>query len=176
MYPTRFRTAAGAAAAPVSNYANDRAEIENLQARYLFALDFNDGEAYADVFAPDGRLDWAGGVILGRDQILKETQEMRDRFGTGTHKEKPVLRHFITNNVIEVRGDIAYGRAYWFEFYNDVPEGQPPIAQAYGSSEDEYRKIDGKWYFTMRKIKNEMMSDRLAGDVNPIRDLDRLAQ
>jgi hypothetical protein len=35
-----------AQARPVSSYAEDRAAIEDLQARYLFALDFHDPDLY----------------------------------------------------------------------------------------------------------------------------------
>jgi len=150
-----------------NNYANDRAEIENLQARYLFALDFNDGQSYGSVFAPDGELDWANGVIKGRENIVKETQVMKDKFAKGKNINNPSLRHLITSNVIEVRGDRASGRAYWFELFNDVPAGADPVVRAYGHSEDEYKKIDGHWFWARRKIFNEMMASRLAPAVNP---------
>jgi hypothetical protein len=40
------------------NYASDRAQIEDLQARYLFAMNWGDFETYASTFAEDGVLDW----------------------------------------------------------------------------------------------------------------------
>ena len=46
-----------AQARPVSNYGEDRAEIEDLQARYLFALDFHDPDLYVSTFTEDGVLD-----------------------------------------------------------------------------------------------------------------------
>ena len=39
------------------SYADDRAEIEDLQARYLFALDFRDPDLYVSTFTEDGILD-----------------------------------------------------------------------------------------------------------------------
>ena len=39
-----------AQARPVSSYAEDRAAIEDLQARYLFALDFHDPDLYVSTF------------------------------------------------------------------------------------------------------------------------------
>ncbi|MEP7315031.1 MAG: nuclear transport factor 2 family protein, partial [Pseudomonadota bacterium] len=42
------------------NYAQDRSEIEDLQSRYLFALDWQKPELYASTFTPDGVLIWAG--------------------------------------------------------------------------------------------------------------------
>ena len=44
------------------SYAEDRAEIEDLMARYLFAMDYHDAYAYAECFTEDGELDWAMGV------------------------------------------------------------------------------------------------------------------
>ncbi len=35
---------------PTSSYAEDRAAIEDLQARYLFALDFHDPDLYVSTF------------------------------------------------------------------------------------------------------------------------------
>ena len=37
------------------SYAEDRAEIEDLMARYLFAIDYNDWDAYVGTFAEDGK-------------------------------------------------------------------------------------------------------------------------
>jgi len=46
-----------AQARAVSSYAEDRAAIEDLQARYLFALDFHDPDLYVSTFTEDGVLD-----------------------------------------------------------------------------------------------------------------------
>jgi hypothetical protein len=40
-----------------AGYGDERALIEDLQVRYLFAFDFGDAEGYAGTFAPDGVLD-----------------------------------------------------------------------------------------------------------------------
>jgi hypothetical protein len=45
----------------VSSYAEDRAAIEDLQARYLFALDFHDPDLYVSTFTEDGVLDYGSG-------------------------------------------------------------------------------------------------------------------
>jgi hypothetical protein len=39
--------------AAASGYADDRAAIENLQARYLFAMDFHDPDLYVTMFTED---------------------------------------------------------------------------------------------------------------------------
>ena len=55
-----------AQARPVSSYAEDRAAIEDLQARYLFALDFHDPDLYVSTFTQDGVLDYGSGDVKGR--------------------------------------------------------------------------------------------------------------
>ena len=155
-----------------SRYAQDRAEIEDLQARYLFALDWQDAEAYAATFTADGVLDWAGGVVHGHDAIVKEVQGMRTNFArkeAGDAPRRPArLRHFITNVVIKVDGDKATGVAYWFEMNNDNRD-RWPMASGYGHYEDELRRVNGHWLFSRRKIFNEIMDSRAAGAVNPAR-------
>src|SRR5712691_1627318 len=58
-------------AAAGASYGEDRAQIEDLQARYLFALDFHDPQLYASTFTPDGVLDYGEGDVRGRDAIVK---------------------------------------------------------------------------------------------------------
>ncbi len=53
------------------NYGQDRAEIDDLFSRYLFALDWQEPEQYGEVFAPDGVLVWAGGTVNGRAAIVR---------------------------------------------------------------------------------------------------------
>ena len=59
------------------NYGEDRALIEDLQARYLFALDFRDPEAYAGTFTEDGILDYGMGQIRGRKAIAEMVSNLR---------------------------------------------------------------------------------------------------
>ncbi|HXZ68036.1 MAG TPA: nuclear transport factor 2 family protein, partial [Alphaproteobacteria bacterium] len=63
------------------SYAEDRAQIENLQARYMFAIDWLDAERYAETFTEDGELDWARGVLKGRATILAQFGTLRAMFG-----------------------------------------------------------------------------------------------
>ena len=44
-------------------YARDRAEIEDLMARYLFALDYNDLDSFIAMFTDDAVFDFARGRI-----------------------------------------------------------------------------------------------------------------
>lgn len=155
-----------------SAYARARAEIEDLQARYMFALDWYDADAYAATFTEDGVLDWAGGVVHGREAIREEVHGMRAHFAGREAADAPKrparLRHFISNIVIEIDGDRATGRAYWFEFNNDTP-GRWPYVGGYGHYEDEMRRVDGRWLFSRRRINNEVLEDRAASNENPVK-------
>jgi uncharacterized protein (TIGR02246 family) len=158
------------AAADRSSYADERAAIEDLQARYLFALDWQDPEAYSATFTDDGVLDWAGGITRGRDAIRADVRGMRDHFAKHEAADAPLrparLRHFITNVVVRIDGDRATSRAYWFEL-NDDGRDRRPYLGAYGHYEDELRKVSGQWLFSKRKIYNEQMESRAASAANP---------
>lgn len=156
----------------MASYAEDRAAIEQLEAEYLFAMDWGDAESYANVFAPDGVLEWARGRAVGPAEIFEEVGRFKaliaQVYGTDS-KGRPVkLRHFITNQVLNIHGDTAKGRAYWFELCNNGP-GDAPVVGSYGHYEDDIRRVDGKWKFMRRRIFNEQLEDRRSGDENPVR-------
>jgi hypothetical protein len=102
-------------AAATTSYGEDRAQIEDLQARYLFALDFHDPQLYASTFTADGILDYGEGDVKGREAIIKVIAGMPDNrpspptFST-PDDGKPALRpgrHQITNIVLKITGNRA---------------------------------------------------------------------
>jgi ketosteroid isomerase-like protein len=138
-----------------ANYAEDRARIEDLQARYLFAMDFHDADAYAATFAEDGVLDFGAGQLKGRDAIRDMVARTRERAATQEPGEGPPKgRHNITSMVITVDGDRAKSVAYWFLMRNDNPERTAQL-DSFGHYEDELVKVNGQWLFSLRKIYNE---------------------
>jgi hypothetical protein len=62
-----------------ATYAQDRAQIEDLMARYLFAIDYDDWDSYVGTFAEDGVLEFASGSSKGRPAI----REMITKFAAG---------------------------------------------------------------------------------------------
>ena len=70
----------------VSSYAEDRAQIEDLQARYLFALDFFDMDTYVSTFTEDGILDIIAYQAKGRAEIRKKLEEARPVFNPSSEK------------------------------------------------------------------------------------------
>lgn len=152
------------------DYALDRAQIEDLQARYLFAMNWGDFETYASTFTEDGVLDWARGTAVGRGAIRQEAEVLWQLFSGleagETATSAPQRRHFIGNSVLDIDEDTAIGRSYWYEFDIEASSRQP-IVLAYGHYEDEMRKVDGKWLFSRRKIYNVILEGREGPAENP---------
>ncbi|MCG6925021.1 MAG: nuclear transport factor 2 family protein [Acidobacteria bacterium] len=162
---------AGSVALAQDGYAEDRAKIEDLQARYMFALDFGDAETYAATFAEDGVLDFGMGETLGRQAIrdliasMPRTDEVTEA-PDGSKLRPAAGRHNITNIVLRIEGNRAVGRAYWFHMGNDNAE-RSAVLDSFGHYEDELVKVNGEWLFSRRKIYNEQMPNWAAKGGNP---------
>jgi uncharacterized protein (TIGR02246 family) len=139
-----------------TSYADDRAAIEDLQARYLFALDFHDADLYVTTFTEDGVLDVGSGEIRGRKAIRDVIAKMPSPRSEGPYPA--VGRHNISNIVIKVTGNRAVGRSYWFHYSNDNPQRRG-VFDGFGHYEDELVKVNGQWLFTKRRIYNEQRAE-----------------
>ena len=159
------------------SYGTDRAEIEDLMARYLFAIDYSDWDAYVETFAPDGELEFASGTFHGRDEIRAGVIKFAAGIGRFYHTAdgKPAkLRHIVLQSVIRVEGDHAWARTQWLEMANHG-EGDTPKIGTYGIYEDALVKLDGKWLFQKRNVLNEFIPKRNSGPENPVRAMDAAA-
>jgi hypothetical protein len=158
-------------AAGTCSYAEDRALIEDLQSRYIFALDFGDLDSYVATFTGDGILDIGEGEWRGRDSIRHILASMPRREDPPAAPGTPELhhstgRHAIANIVLKIEGDTAYGRAYWFHMSNDNPQRSANL-DSYGHYEDVMVKVNGRWLFNRRKIFNEQVAKWAAAAENP---------
>ena len=158
-------------------YAEDRAQIVDLQARYVMAMDYFDADGYAAVFAPDGVLDWARGIVRGRDAIREFMASGTYDLTRGAAEAKTpdgrdwpsTVRHLITNQVIEVDGDKARALTYWIQFNNNADRTKVEW-MLFGSWYDEFVKIDGEWFFSLHRIHNEGNPRTFtAGQENPVK-------
>ena len=139
-------TAAGRA--PASLTAMDRIEIQQLVARYGYALDSgaDNGYAYADLFAPDG-------VFIGMNQGEKgRSYTGRDTLAAlarGGKRGPNFVSHFITNTIVEPAPGGARGRQY--AVIIDIGEGRDPSTISHGGHyEDVYVKTAAGWRFKSR--------------------------
>jgi hypothetical protein len=174
-----FIASCAPSASTVDDYTADRAAIIDLQHRYVLAMDYFDADGYAEVFAEDGVLDWAGGVVEGREAI-------REFMSTGTYdlrkmdfqpattpdgREWPsTVRHLISNQVVVVEGNTAKAVTYWMNYANNADRRQIQWL-SFGAWEDKYVKIDGQWLFSLHRISNEGNARTFtAGQGNPLLD------
>ena len=104
-----------------ASYAEDRAAIEDLQARYLFAMDFGDPDLYVTMFTEDGILDVGSGEIRGRKPIRDVIAKMPNSRTSENGLRPASGRRNIWNIVLKVNGNKAVGRAYWFHYSNNDP-------------------------------------------------------
>ncbi len=159
-------------------YGQDRAEIEDLMARYLFAIDYNDWDSYVETFAPDGVLEFASGTSKGRDAIRAMVTKFAEGIVRFYHTEdgKPAkLRHVVLQSMIRVEGNRAWGRTLWLEMANHGPQDTMKMG-TYGIYEDEFKKVDGQWFIAKRNVLNEFIKARTSGPNNPVRDADAAAE
>ena len=107
-------------------YAQDRAEIEDLMSRYLFAMDYGDFDAYVETFTEDGVLEFSRSTSKGRAEIKKAVAAFKESIGK-LYKDKEgnpaTLRHVLLQAVIRVEADRAWTRSLWVEMANDGPNG-----------------------------------------------------
>lgn len=161
-----------------ATYAQDRAQIEDLMARYLFAIDYNDWDSYVETFAPDGVLEFASGTSKGRQQIRDTVTKFAEGIVRFYHTEdgKPAkLRHVVLQSMIRVEGNRAWGRTLWLEMANHGPMDTMKMG-TYGIYEDEFRKEGGQWLIAKRVVLNEFIKNRTSGPNNPVRDADAAAE
>ena len=162
-----------------AQYARDRAEIEDLLSRYLFAMDYNDFDTYAETFTEDATLEFAPGSVTGRDNIRAAAKGFKERVA-GIYVDvdgKPaVLRHVLCHSTIRVEGDKAWHTGFWFECANDGPRNAhgrlTPTLGTFGIYEDELQRVDGRWLFSFRRILNEFLPGRESGKDNPVLRMD----
>ncbi|MGA2305094.1 MAG: nuclear transport factor 2 family protein [Acidimicrobiales bacterium] len=119
----------------------DQLAIQGLTARYNFAIDTGDGEAFAAAFVENGVLDAAGQVTEGRAALADYARAF-----AGSVRAP---RHVITNLVIDGDGTFATLKAY---LQLSIMSGEPPQSTvlAIGGYDDTLSKEDGTWRFVRR--------------------------
>ena len=116
--------------------ASDRTELLELKYRYCYATDNADVEALLDVFTENGYFDIG---IYGTGSGHDDLREYMEWFA----ENKPGIRaHNVVNPIIDIDGDRATGKWYYFVLY-ETPDGQ--LEMGHGYYDDEYRRVDGTW-------------------------------
>ncbi len=142
-----------AADAPSTASVQDRAAIQNLIAKYAFALDTLNADMYASVFAPDAEFTFGGNTYKGRDKIRGVIASVKERRAAQPVSDKPAPKsyHAITNTLIEFTNDThAHHRSYWQTLSG--PSSGPFTVGGMGVYEDTIVKMNGEWLIQKRDI------------------------
>lgn len=142
---------AQAAPAQGSNTA-DLLAIQDMMARYEWALDSADAKGYAALFAEDGRMVFGGtNERVGRAAIQAEIETLSRTFARAfPGGVTPKIQHILSNLVIVQHGDTAEAKSFWTEIWN--PTGKSMGVRAAGHYEDRLVKRNGQWLFLRREI------------------------
>jgi hypothetical protein len=114
----------------------DKYEITELVARYNYALDTGDGDAWAATFTEDGVF----GTLTGTESLAEFA---RDR-------DNARQRHWTNNLVIDGEGREATLSCY----LHVTLVGAPGIEiVTTGLYTDQLRRVDGEWKFARRELE-----------------------
>jgi 3-phenylpropionate/cinnamic acid dioxygenase small subunit len=126
----------------------DTLDIQQLAVRYAMAVDERDIDAWLELFPPDVRV---GRDITGREALRDFIVPQVQLFYRSVHQ-------IVGHRIELLSADRATGAVYC-RAEHEVGDRWIVIAIRY---DDEYQKIDGKWYFARRKDKHWYEADLVA--------------
>jgi hypothetical protein len=119
-------------------------QIQDLYARYAWALDDRRDEEWLECFTDKGSVESSlFGRYEGREDLRRFLAKYQSAFNTMQ------LRHLNSNLVIDISGDRAEGRCYLVLYSSR--RGRADI-NAIGIYRDQLRQIDGRWLFASRQV------------------------
>lgn len=131
----------------MDNNIEARVMIHDRYAKYCFALDSSNADAFTECFTVDGMFNVVGRAEFAGHEamrgLISKTSEGRPR------------HHFLNFHVKEVNDDTAQSTAYFLLL--DPSNGE---TNAYGHYEDTLvREDDGQWRFSDRQVHFQWTSD-----------------
>ena len=131
----------------------DRIAVEDVMARYVWAVDSLDADGYVAVFTPDAVIDSNGSISKGHDEIRRIVTGLIQRHDANKAKGVPAgnLYHVVSNvRITFPKPGEALHQSYWQTVRRDQ-DGRMTAA-AMGRSEDHLVKRNGKWLIQFRKL------------------------
>jgi len=131
----------------------DKVAIQELYARYSWALDTGDTEGYLALFTPDAEATEEtreGGIEVrkGREEIRKLVLKFHERADFPGHQHQ--MAQFVFEPDPEGRKDHWVVRSYAWATINRPPE--PPHLHWCGHVRDVVAKVDGEWLIASKEI------------------------
>jgi uncharacterized protein (TIGR02246 family) len=131
----------------------DRIAVEDVMARYVWAVDSLDADGYVAVFTEDAIIDSNGSISKGHDEIRQIVKSLIQRRDENKTKGVPTsnLYHVVSNvRITFPKPGEALHQSYWQTVRRDK-DGRM-IAAAMGRSEDRLVMRSGKWLIQSRKL------------------------
>jgi uncharacterized protein (TIGR02246 family) len=131
----------------------DRIAVEDVMARYVWAVDSLDQDGYVAVFTEDAVIDSNGSISRGHDEIRKVVTNLIKRRDDNKAKGLATsnLYHVISNvRITFPKAGEAVHQSYWQTVRRD--KDNKMTAAAMGRSEDRLVKRNGKWLIQSRKL------------------------
>jgi hypothetical protein len=125
----------------MSQLLEDKQEISELAARYIYAMDHYKPQDWADTFTEDGELRVNGKTVC-------KGSKARLEFATMAAKTGLKYRRWMSNWQIDVDGDTARLRLYVLAFA--INDGITPTVM--GEYDDSLVRVGGKWRFQTRHV------------------------
>jgi uncharacterized protein (TIGR02246 family) len=131
----------------------DRIAVEDVMARYVWAVDSLDPDGYVAVFTTDAVIDSNGSISKGHEEIRKIVTSLVQRREDNKARGLPTanLYHVISSvRITFPKPGEAVHQSYWQTVRRDT-DGKM-IAAAMGRSEDRLVKRNGQWLIQWRKL------------------------
>ena len=132
---------------------DDRIAVEDVMARYVWAVDSLDAEGYVAVFTEDAVIDSNGSISKGHAEIRKIVTGLMQRRDENKAKGLPTsnLYHVVSNvRIAFPRPGEAVHQSYW-QTVRREKDGKMTAA-AMGRSEDRLVKRNGRWLIQRRTL------------------------
>ena len=139
----------------------DKDEIRDVILRYARAVDRHDPELLATVYHEDALEHRGDTPMLGRDYVAFV-------FGPKMSGQYRLMRHHLTNILIEVDGDVARAETYFALMHRYEKDGREVELTQYGRFLDLFERRNGAWKIAKRwRVRDFARQDPVVEDPQP---------
>jgi hypothetical protein len=141
-----------AQARDIQRELQDRVDIQDVMAKYIWTVDSLDADGYVSVFTDDAVIDSNGTLIKGHEEIRKVVTGQIEKNADNKAKGLPPVRmyHIVCNTRVSFTGkDEAVFQSYWQTVRR---KDNLMVAGGMGRSEDHLVRSHGQWLIKFRKL------------------------
>lgn len=141
------------AAGPTAQEAQDRVAIAETLARYYYAFDTADPDAYAKVFTPDAQFITNGQVRQsGREALRNSVKGIREWLKMPADQRFQDTRHASYTFFVDFESrDRAVAKSYYATLFANPAGGAWQVRDT-GYEENTMVKVDGNWLIAKREL------------------------